>query len=166
MLNLPVSFFTPRSQVTDGQQFTVQAPGGKFDATSSVFFGDGQSLEFHTSCSVPLRVGDIYGPLTVLGGGSCPVVITTPVPVTIPTTPNPCGDYGCCANSFMKCLDLACTNCLVPKVCYNGVEQCPRCPTDFSGTQGAQMVARGGTCTLATRTWAAAMCDGGCFCVC
>jgi hypothetical protein len=40
---------------------------------------------FHTSCSVDLMTGDIYGPLTVLGGGSCPVQVQ-----------DPCGPFGCC----------------------------------------------------------------------
>ena len=58
-----------QKSVTDGQQFTIL---GSFDASSTVSI-NGQSFEFHTSCSVPLRAGDIYGPLTVVGGGNCPV---------------------------------------------------------------------------------------------
>ena len=92
-------------QVSDGQQFTVQAPGGKFDAYSTVSFSNGQSFEFHTSCSVPIMVGDVYGPLTIVGGGSCPV--TQP--------PDPCGRFGCCTNApTTACANTACTNCPTP----------------------------------------------------
>ena len=49
----------------DGASFTVQ---GGFSAESTVAFGNGQTLFFHTSCSVPLIKGDRYGPLTLLSG--------------------------------------------------------------------------------------------------
>ena len=49
--------------VADGGSFTV---AGSFVANSDVAFGDGQSIFFHTSCSVPLNQGDQYGPLTLM----------------------------------------------------------------------------------------------------
>ena len=72
--------------VSAGGRITIQAPGGKFDAESTVTFGNGQSFNFHTSCSVPLRTGDVFGPLTILGGGKCPVNPATTQPVVIVTS--------------------------------------------------------------------------------
>jgi hypothetical protein len=54
--------------VTDGSSFTVS---DSFGAETTFVFGSGGSVTFHTSCSVPLQVGDRFGPLEVMGGGSC-----------------------------------------------------------------------------------------------
>ena len=62
---------TQSQQVSDGQTFTVQAPLGTFDDESEVRFGNGESFRFQTSCYLPLRSGDIYGPLKLIGGGKC-----------------------------------------------------------------------------------------------
>ena len=94
---------TATQSVSDGERVTLTAPGGKFSAESTVTFGNGQSFEFHTSCSVPLRAGDVYGPLTLLGGGICPV--------------NPCGQHGCCSQQSAlntPCSDASCSNCPTP----------------------------------------------------
>ena len=112
-------------QATHGQEFTVEAPGGKFDAESTVSFGNGQSFEFHTSCSVPLVVGDVYGPLTVVGGGSCQVPVdpcatqlgcctgTKTPKVDVVGSNCPCGTttYGCCGQSNIRKTDAAGSTC-------------------------------------------------------
>jgi len=75
--------------VTDGATFIVSGyGGGKFSAWSSFSLG-GKTVTFHTSGSVDLRVGDRYGPLTllgggVLGGGGCPAAPPTPPPTAPP----------------------------------------------------------------------------------
>jgi hypothetical protein len=74
------------AQVSDGQTFTVS---GGFDANSCFSIG-GREVCFHTSCSVDLKTGDVYGPLTVIGGGSCPVALPPPPPPATPAvTPSP-----------------------------------------------------------------------------
>eukprot|EP00039_Didymoeca_costata_P008615 m.114214 g.114214 ORF g.114214 m.114214 type:complete len:451 (+) comp14158_c1_seq1:2006-3358(+) len=66
-------------QVTSGSVFTITA---SFDSETNVRLGNGQSFYFHTSCSVPLRAGDQFGPIRVLGGGAC-------LPPTGPSPPSP-----------------------------------------------------------------------------
>lgn len=70
--------------VTDGDQFTIQ---GSFGADSTVSIS-GQTINFHTSCSVDLKTGDIYGPLTVLGGGGNVRVRCQSAPFRITSTAN------------------------------------------------------------------------------
>lgn len=74
--------------VSTNQRFTVSAPGGtKFEAETRVTLGSFQSFFFHTSCSVPLRTGDRYGPLRLIGGGQCQYVDAS-LSLTSPSVPS------------------------------------------------------------------------------
>jgi hypothetical protein len=79
------------SLVSQGSTFTVE---GSFGANTVFAFGDGTSCTVHTSCSVPLVVGDQIGPFLVVAGagvlgGECRVNLqpTPPTPVPAPTNP-------------------------------------------------------------------------------
>ena len=54
--------------VGPGDDFTI-TPATKFKSSSVVTLDDGSStetIEFHTSCSQPLKVGDVFGSLTLI----------------------------------------------------------------------------------------------------
>jgi len=116
--------------VTDGDKFTIQSDD--FAATTEFCFdlnNDGtecvEGCFIHTSCSVPIVVGDQIGPFRVEGGGICDVcdpvtespvsstistVPSTPVPTTFPPTMKPTVPPGQVPGG---------TNCVVPdKVQY------------------------------------------------
>ena len=63
---------SPYQTITNGQTFTVSA-NAMFGNNALVNFNNGQSFNMATGCSLPLRVGDRYGPLQLVGGGSCAV---------------------------------------------------------------------------------------------
>jgi hypothetical protein len=100
------------AQVSDGETFTVS---GGFDANSCFSIGS-REVCFHTSCSVDLVTGDVYGPLTVLGGGSCAAKICnappppSPPSVTPAVTPSPV--YATETQSTLK--SVVCNDCGTP----------------------------------------------------
>ena len=113
-----------QATVTDGQTFTVS---GSFPADSNVVIS-GTSINFHTSCSVDLKTGDIYGPLTVVGSNNCPAYIQCgsqygccpddpDMPCLTPDCDNcnDCGQFGCCVGTNSPKIDFMGSNC--PKVC-------------------------------------------------
>ena len=103
------------ASVKDGESFTVS---GSFSAETTFSVG-GQSITFHTSCSVPLKTGDRFGPLRIVGSDSCG---------NMGTTTSSCWPYGCCGGTDIGCNDESCSNCCNPAA----FEGCTRCCEDGS----------------------------------
>ena len=58
-------------QKIDVQAGTIFEIVGPFDSSTEFSFSDGSGCSFHTSCSVPLVVGDQLGPFKLLAGNEC-----------------------------------------------------------------------------------------------
>jgi len=73
--------------VTDKQVFTIT---GTFATWTYITVAGFDQAEIHTSCSVSLAAGDVYGPFTILGGSQCPYVpcnAPEPTPIVAPGFP-------------------------------------------------------------------------------
>ena len=83
-------------QVATGATFALS---GSFSAYTSIVlsgatgFGQGSEISIHTSCSVPLAVGDQFGPFLVVGftsdAGNTPTDCLAPNPAPTPAPPIP-----------------------------------------------------------------------------
>jgi hypothetical protein len=102
--------YMPSVAVTDGQTFTVV---GSFGADTQVSIS-GQTINFHTSCSVELKTGDQFGPLTVIGSNNCASI-------------EPCGAFGCCPEGNPKD-DAQGSNCCS----FDQLPECTLCCPDGS----------------------------------
>ena len=109
--------------VSDGETFTIT---GSFGAESEITIA-GQVIGFHTSCSVTLATGNQFGPITVVGGGSCSAA---PDPVQ-------CGEWGCCKGTNEPKLNGAGTNCCGQFGCCDDGSDCinAECSTCNCATQ-------------------------------
>ena len=76
---------TVNDQTFDVQSGTVFTVQGDFGATETFTFSDGSSCFIHTSCSVPIVVGDQIGPFIVLAGNECIAPASTLPPTTEPS---------------------------------------------------------------------------------
>lgn len=63
-----------RFDVSDGEIFTLYPYDGRFDAETDIEWSNNDvKCNIHTSCSVPLVVGDRIGPFEILAGNDCKV---------------------------------------------------------------------------------------------
>eukprot|EP00037_Helgoeca_nana_P038021 m.18648 g.18648 ORF g.18648 m.18648 type:complete len:2731 (+) comp9709_c0_seq1:109-8301(+) len=94
-----------------GDAFVVATQGAASTVCTISSNGITQSIDFHTSCSVPLRVGDIFGSLQVVCEGSCVnaaggsgSLVGCPPPPSPPSPPPliPCGCGGSGNNNVQK----------------------------------------------------------------
>ena len=69
-MSTTVTVYGQEFAVSSGQEFTVFADGGKFDANTVFSFssGDVSDCTVHTSCSQPLVIGDKIGPFVLVDG--------------------------------------------------------------------------------------------------
>eukprot|EP00040_Diaphanoeca_grandis_P036891 m.237562 g.237562 ORF g.237562 m.237562 type:complete len:2040 (-) comp33710_c1_seq2:30-6149(-) len=92
--------------IAPGGSFTIMpAYGGNFDAQTLCTVtgaGGSQTVGFHTSCSQPLRIGDVFGSMQLIGFNGIqdqcllqnPTPMPTPMPTPRPTVYTPVGGGG------------------------------------------------------------------------